>query len=300
MAKQEIIFAGSTIGEPWWNLGEIVAKVLEPRGYKVTVTDQSASFANLRWVESDKADLGPQTPVILNYALKSMGPYKGEEFPDLTSIATIQWPCWLAIAIRRDIGCVDLVDAKNKKYPLRILANNAETLETVLKHYGMSIKGVESWGGKYTPMKDRAGYWRSGLGDMFIGHIYIGFTPVTYAWQEATILYDMRFLDLDGGLIKKFEKNPGYKQSLMPHGLYRGVDRDVKTVGQSEMYILCRANQSKKLARDVAEGLDENPDLFLKTRSIFSYDRSKAWKNPFIPLHSGAEEYYQEKGYMKP
>ena len=30
MARKHITFAGSTIGEPWWSLGEIVADVLKP------------------------------------------------------------------------------------------------------------------------------------------------------------------------------------------------------------------------------------------------------------------------------
>ena len=65
MSNKEITFSGSTIGEPWWTLGEIVAKVLTPRGYKVNVTDKSAGYANIRWVSSGKSDLGPQTPVVL-------------------------------------------------------------------------------------------------------------------------------------------------------------------------------------------------------------------------------------------
>jgi TRAP transporter TAXI family solute receptor len=299
MSEKEITFAGSTYGEPWWTLGEVVAKVLEPRGYKVRVTAESAGHANVRWVSSGKAELGPQTPVILDWAVKGIGPYKGEKHSNLASIATIQWPSWLSVAMRRDTGCVDLLDVKERKYPLRMLAADEEVLEIVLNHYGMSVKEIESWGGKFTPMRERAGYWRGGLGDMMMGHIYLGWTPVANIWQEATILYDMRFLDFDGALIKKLGELRGYTPSIMPHGLYRGVDRDISAVGQDSMYIICLRNQSADLVRNVAEGLDENYELFQNTRSIFFYDRAKVWKNPYIPLHTAAEKYYREKGYMK-
>lgn len=299
MDKREITFAGSTVGEPWWTLGEVVAKVLEPRGYKVNITSESGGYDNVRWVSSGKAQLGTQTPVVLNCAVKGIMHYEGEKHTNLASIATIQCPLWLAIAIRRETGCVDLLDVKKKKYPLRMIANDKATLEIVLNHYGMSVKEIESWGGRFTPLEERAGYWRGGLGDMAFGHIYLGWTPVTNMWQEATILNDMRFLDFDEALIKKLVEAPGYTRSVMPHGLYRGVDRDISAVGMDSQYIICLRNQSAELARDVAQGLDENYELLQNTRSIFFYDRAKVWKNPYVPLHPAAEKYYREKGYMK-
>lgn len=298
MDKKNITFAGSTFGEPWWTLGEIVAKVLEPRGYKVKVTAQeSGGTRNIRWVSSGKAELGPMTPVHLKQATNGFGVYEGEKFTNLASIATVQWPSWLGLAIRRETGCIDLLDVKKKKYPLRIIAREPY-IEIILNHYNMSIKEIESWGGKLTPMRERAGYWRGGLGDMMLSHIYLGYTPATNVFHEATILYDMRFLDFDEALIEKLVEF-GYMRSTMPHGIYRGVDRDIRCVGMDSMYIYCLKSQSAELVRDVVKGLDENSDLFQNTRSIFFYDRTKVWKNPYIPLHPAAEEYYHEKGYMK-
>src|ERR1051326_4918050 len=51
----------STIGEPWWTVGEIVAEGLQPFGYEVKVEDDPASHNNIPWVMDGRADSGVTT-----------------------------------------------------------------------------------------------------------------------------------------------------------------------------------------------------------------------------------------------
>lgn len=304
MDIKEITFAGSTVGEPWWTLGEIVARVLEARGIKVHITDQGFGAHNIRWIADGKAEIGPMTPVILQAALKGVREYSGEKYQDLTSIATVRWPSWLGLAIRHETGIVSLEEMKEGRYPMRILATSRDrggVLDTVLRHYGMTLEDVLNWGGKFTRWSGRmvGGYVREGLNDMMLGHIYLGYTPHNRFWYEATVLYDMRFLGFDQGLIEKLVDEYGYMPATLPHGLYRGIDRDIPTVGMDSMYIYCLKSQPAELVRLIAEGLDEDSDLFMNTRCFFYYDREKVCKNPYIPLHPAAEEYYRERGYIK-
>ena len=99
-------------------------------------------------------------------------------------------------------------------------------------------------------------------------------------------------------LITKLVKKYGFKRGTIPHGLFRGVDRDVPTIVDEYLFIYCLKSQDAKLVRLIAEGLDKNSELFKHTRSAFYYERDEVWKNPIIPLHPAAAEYYRSKGYM--
>jgi TRAP-type uncharacterized transport system substrate-binding protein len=303
MAGKRITFAGSTVGEPWWTLGEIVAKVLEPHGYQVNITHESFSDNNVRWITGRKAQVGATTPVLIQSAIKGIHQFEGERHRGLASIATIKRPNWVALAVRHETGISDLKEVKERKYPLRILAQSPERgslLDVVLRYYGTNLKEIESWGGKFMKWSGRmlGGYVREEQVDMMLGNIYLGYTPHNRFWYEATMLYDMRFINFDVALIDKLVKNFGYTRGTLPHGLFRGIDRDIPSVGTDTVYIYCLKSQPAKLIRLIAEGLDKNSDLFKNARSAIYYERDEVWKNPYIPLHPAAAEYYRSKGYM--
>ncbi|HWP60657.1 MAG TPA: TAXI family TRAP transporter solute-binding subunit [Candidatus Acidoferrales bacterium] len=303
MAARRLTFAGSTVGEPWWTIGEIVAQVLKPHGYRVSITDESFGDNNVRWVTAKKAQIGVTTPVLMRSAVRGVHEFKGERHRGLAHIATVLRPNWLALAIRHDIGISDLREVKRRKYPLRILAPNPDPgsyLDTVLRHYGTSLEEIESWGGRFMKWSGRllGGHVREGAVDLMLGNLYLGYTPHNRFWYEATMLYDMRFLEFEESLIEELVQKFGYLRATIPHGLFRGLDRDIASVGTDAVYIYCLKDQPAKLVRLVAAGLDENSELFRNVRSAMYYERSQVWKNDVIPLHPAAEQYYRAQGYM--
>jgi len=56
--SKSLKFAGSAVGEPWWVLGDITRRLLEPLGDEVEVLSASGSTNSPRYVGSGKADLG--------------------------------------------------------------------------------------------------------------------------------------------------------------------------------------------------------------------------------------------------
>jgi TRAP-type uncharacterized transport system substrate-binding protein len=311
MGNKKINFAGSTVGEPWWTAGEIVAKVLEPHGYTVEVQAEAGGQENPRWITSRKAEIGATTQGMLINALAGNKPYEGEVHKDFTSIATFGRKNYLALAIRAGTGLRDLYDVKKKQYPLRILAGGGgeegSVLDTVLRHHGTNLEEIKEWGGKlYTwsgyliteHMFDRAPVHVREF-DMMLGNTYLGYTPHNRYWYDATVLQDMRFLDFDEELIEKLLLREGNKRMTIPRRLYPGIDRDIPTVGIDKLYIYCLKDQPAELVRLIAEGLDTNSDIFRSVHVAFYYDREMVWKSEYIPLHPAAEEYYRSKGYMK-
>ncbi|MFB3887413.1 MAG: TAXI family TRAP transporter solute-binding subunit [Thermodesulfobacteriota bacterium] len=301
MERKKITFAGSVVGEPWWTTGEIVAKILKPHGYEVHISNESFSDNNVRWVTGRKAELGVCTSVHMRSAIKGIHDYKGEKHENLTLIATLRRPAWIGLAVRHEIGISDLRELKRRKCPLRILASKSVKggfLDTVLTHHGLSLDEIEGWGGRFLKWTGTSGQVREGIVDMMLGNIYLGYTAFSRSWHEATTLFDMRFLSFDQALIRKLVKKYGYKSGAIPHGLFRGVDRDVPTVVDDYLFVYCLKSQPASLVRLVAEGLDQNSELFKQTRSAIYYERDEVWRSEVLPLHPAAEEYYRTKGYM--
>jgi uncharacterized protein len=299
---QKLTFAGSTIGEPWWTVGEIVAEVLKPHGYDVKIEDDSASHNNIPWVVDGRADIGVTTTRHFAAAKEKKGVHAGSDLSDLRGIASLFRPSWMAIAIRRELGINSLDELRQRKHPVGVLAGGTERggeLDVILGHYGMSMADIESWGGQHYRWSGRMeGPWvRQGLVDLMIGNIYTGYTPHGRYWYEATILQDMQFLDFGEDVLQKLVAEFGYGRGRVPHGIFPGVDRDIDSVTQPDMTIYSRKELDPELATLVARELDDRSDLFAEARSPLYYDRRKVGASDFLPFHPAVQAYYQSKGY---
>ena len=94
-------------------------------------------------------------------------------------------------------------------------------------------------------------------------------------------------------------KDVGGELVNIPTALFRGVDAPVPSVGTSSRAIYAKADLSADFAYTVAKSLDEHRDLFRWTHVPFTYDSRLVTQLPPVPLHSGAERYYREVGYLK-
>jgi uncharacterized protein len=299
---QQLTFAGSTIGEPWWTVGEIVAAALQPHGYDVTVEHESASHRNIPWVMQGRAQLGVTTDRHLAAARDKKGLHAESSLDDLRALATISRPNWLALAVRRNLGLTSLHEVRQRQYPLRILAGGTERgeeLDLVLRYHGFTLDDLLAWGGAHYRWSGRMeGPWvRQGLVDALLGNIYSGYTPHGRYWYEATVLMDLHFLDFEAGLIEQLVQEYGYQRGTIPHGLFPGLDRDIPSVSQQSMVIYARKDLPDDLAALVARSLDARSDLFKQARSPLYYERERVAVNDFLPLHPAAERYYRERGY---
>lgn len=302
MKDKKLVVATSTIGEPWWTCGEVIQESLAPLGWDVTVVHESYSNRNIPWMMEGKADIGVTSSRHLAGAAEKKGIHEQSDLGELVAIATIVRPNWLGLAARRELGIASLNDIRERKLAVKILAGGTERggeLDTVLRFHGFTLDDVISWGGQHFRWSGRmkGSYVRDGNMDVMLGNIYAGYTPHGRYWYEATILHDMRFLDLEPALIDELAREFGYTKGVIPEGLFPGVDRDIPSVQQENLLIYCRRDLPAEVAGLVAKELDENADLFKVQRSPFYYERHQIGRNAYLPLHPAVESYYRAKGY---
>jgi TRAP-type uncharacterized transport system substrate-binding protein len=301
---RSFVFGGSTIGEPWWVLGEITQRLLAPLGYDVTVTDQSAGIRSPRWVADGSCLVAACVPHSLKWAVESRGPYQGEQFPEFRAVAAITRYHWYAIAATYESRITDLAQIPERRLPVRIATGRLNSTGgyvpgRILAHYGITPETLGSWGGRMRYFGQRHSYpIRERDLDVIVSGTYHSYTAHNRLWYDATVLLNLRFLDFPDDLRDALCAESALEKGLMPRDLLRGVDRDVPTVLQKSNLIYGLASLPDALAYDLARVYDEGSEEFYETRVNFSYDTSLVWQTNPLALHPGAERYYREKGYL--
>jgi len=75
--------------------------------------------------------------------------------------------------------------------------------------------------------------------------------------------------------------------------------RPIPTVVRTGTVVYGRADMPDDFAYVVAKAMDEQQHLLQWKRLNFSYNVHNVWKAYEVPLHTGAAQYYRERGYMK-
>ncbi|HEY5720251.1 MAG TPA: TAXI family TRAP transporter solute-binding subunit, partial [Gammaproteobacteria bacterium] len=119
--------------------------------------------------------------------------------------------------------------------------------------------------------------------------------------KEATTSCDSVIVEVSGPVIDKLiAENAYYRSAVIPGGMYRGSDGDVKTFGVGATFV-----SSTKAPADtvyqVVKAVFENFDDFKKLHPAFEdLDKAQMIKDGLsAPLHDGAAKYYREAGLLK-
>ena len=98
--------------------GEIVGRALAPHGYEL-IPDWGMSYSrgvrgNLSFIADGGADLGAHNPFAARWAYDGTFTFaKVGPQPSLRVIATIEFPSWIGVAVRRDTWITDLSQIKD-------------------------------------------------------------------------------------------------------------------------------------------------------------------------------------------
>src|SRR5262249_15882906 len=151
-------------------------------------------------------------------------------FSNLRAIGIVGRPCWLGLAVTRESRLTDLRQVAEQRFPLRVVSGDPATPEgaivgRILAHYGLSLEQIEAWGGG---LPRQNGPTANGVyqrdADAIIRNLYLASTPAARCWIDASVMLNLRFLDLPDNLIASLCNELGGEPGFVPHGYLRGVD----------------------------------------------------------------------------
>ena len=319
VAVKRPIIGGACPFCPWGALADEVKEAMKPYGYDVQVCYNCSGADDVRIVDERRKPLTP-TPIQREYGVTDppngevdfgvvnldffVDSYRGtgiyqKDGPrkHLRLIAKIEDPEYYMVAARRSTFITDLRQIKEKKLPVRILTDNSPRAKIIFSYYGITPEELESWGGAMLPTDESH---RSDDFDLIISFVNsLNNTPESNVWYEMSQKTNLRYIQLPDDLLEKMAKETEWEIGNAPWRLLRGMDRPIKTVRTSGTVIFCRADLPDQFTYDVAKALDERKHVFVYSILPFAYDPADVWQARGVPLASGAERYYREKGYIQ-
>ena len=128
-------------------------------------------------------------------------------------------------------------------------------------------------------------------------------TPATaaeiFAFTGATV-HPVSSEPLDDAVLGQLKSKYGYTSSVVPAGMFKGLEKDVVTIGFPTC-LLVREDISSDVVYTLVKAIVENKEKIQSAyKSFKAFDPKTAWKPEKVggvPLHPGAERYYKERGW---
>lgn len=250
------------------------------------------------------ADVAVLENALASMAYEGTGPTARKY--DFRMLAAFRQPGAAQAVIVDSAGIKTFEEIKAKKYPIKIAMFERHQLATgqalaILEAYGLSVKQIESWGGKviYTSHGEGIRMIMDGLADMwFTGGSY--FPHFQYIKLGAKKPF--RLLPISKAVAQKVAKKFGQEIMEVPAGIYDGNN------GKNDGYwspativtFGVRTGLSEDLVYNLAKALANHKEEFWQVHKMHKFYRPEiAWKNiGTAPLHPGAAKFYKENGYM--
>jgi TRAP-type uncharacterized transport system substrate-binding protein len=265
----------------------------------------SDSPATIPDVASGKVQFAIINPsMILKIAALGSSPFT-EPLP-LRSIAVLPSSDQMVFAVRENTGLKSFTDIRERRFPLKISLRGQpdHSLHVIINHVlsgaGFSLDDIVSWGGE---VRYDAGmpYGVNRIGAVQREEIHAVFDEGASTWGNMALELGMTFLALDEDLLKRLEIL-GLRRGLIARANYPKLASDVPTLDFSGWPIYTHQNTADTLVTDFCRALEAS-----KYRIPWAQDaplplaqmvRDTPEGHLEVPLHSAAERFWQERGYI--
>lgn len=112
---------------------------------------------------------------------------------------------------------------------------------------------------------------------------------------------NIKLIPIENNILDKLvELYPDYVKSVIPGGVYKGVDKDTNTVAYWNLVVTTK-NFSEDLAYQIVKVVMEHHEELEAIKKQAKYTcLENAYKGMVVPLHPGAIKYYKEQGLSVP
>ena len=301
----QLKLASFKIGSGWFVMGGVMADIFKkslPPGSTVDALPKSGGIGNPQLLGLKKADLGFAFPITANWAWNGVYRYD-KKIRNIRAIAGGLDSYWVLGAVKADKGINSWADMKSGKKDLRICTQSKGLLSEfaarqVLEAYGISYDDLKGWGGDILMkgFKEMVPALKEGAIDGFL----MMATPFHPTWTEAAISRPLKFLPMEDAVLGQLKRKYGYTSSVVPAGMFKGLEKNVVTIGFPTC-LLVREDISSEVVYTLVKAIVENKEKIQSAyKSFKAFDPKTAWKPEKlggVPLHPGAEKYYKERGW---
>ena len=274
-------FAGAVSRVAW--------KSLKDKNIKITAESSGASVANAKLIGKSDTDFALLQNDIASYA------YYGKQMFDkpienLLGMMTL-YPETIQIVARKAANIKTVADLKGKRISIGPLGSGtAENAKQILAAWGMTLNDIKS---QQLKASQAADYMKDGRLDAFFNTTAVGAAHII----DTCVIVPSNIVEVSGSNAKKLMKKYAfYAVDTISPGIYKGVDKPVKTIAVMAMMV-ARADIEQEVVYSIVKAIYEDLPQIKKAHAKFKeIDVKKALVGMSVPLHPGAAQYFKEVG----
>ncbi|MGO1561699.1 MAG: TAXI family TRAP transporter solute-binding subunit [Actinomycetaceae bacterium] len=267
---------------------------------QVQVLPFAGGVANIDLVAENQAEYGLTFSPLANWAQSGINGF--EESSGYSAVAGGFDEYYVGIVTREGFEADSLEEVAEQELPLRLytLAPGSAGeyfARATLEAYGLSYDEIEANGGsvEQTSFDVIKNAFRDGQADMMIQVITANHPATT----EIATSSDIKILPVSEEIYESVsELGVGYGE--IPAGSFTGVDEAVPALTLSTL-LIARDDRSEEEVYEMTRSLIENAEELGEMNASlagFTPERAAADDAITIPLHPGAERYYEEEGLL--
>jgi TRAP transporter TAXI family solute receptor len=285
------IMGTGTVGGTFYPLGAAIAKVVSQYapGVEMSIQSTGASTENCRLLGTQKVEFGLSGSAMALYAHQGKEPFS-KPYPNIRAIGYI-YPDVVQWVVMADSNIHSLQDMKGKKVGVGPVGSGCESTSRILFELaGISYKDFTPvmlpFGQSADRMRDR----QLDTADFFLS------APNATVIDLAT-MHKIRIIEIKGEFRDRLqEKHPDFISITIPAGTYKGIDKEIETVGWASCLFTREdipAEDVYKITKAIYEHSDEIAKINPSGQSIKLKDLKKGIR---LPFHEGTLKYLKEKG----
>ena len=299
------------VGGGWYVQAAGIANLINQKEPKITIkVVPGGGVVNPARVSKGDDDLGWGITCIDKMAFGGIAPVYEEAYPDFRALGGIFGIYDIHFVAAKDKGIKtvgEMVEMVKQGKAIKVAApmkgtSDLPMIETMLDFYGISLKDIESNGGKvfHAVYADMTALYKDRHVDFVFTHLAIPAAAII----EMTTSRDSTILSVSDECIQYCNEKLGTLSNesglcVIPAGTYKGQEEDVPAVVSAGELIINK-DIPNNIAYTITKILCENiEELHKIDKSNKFFIPEKGWKDVAVPLHPGAEMYYKEAGYMK-
>jgi TRAP transporter TAXI family solute receptor len=297
-----ITLAGGSVGGAWSAIGTAIGETIKTDYPGSAFTyEPGRETGNLLLTSTGKVQLGIAHAQMALIAEKGLEPFK-QPLSNIRAIAMIDPEAAVQILATESSGITNLADIKAKKMPVRVSLNQRGTLmaitgEAILAAYGVTVKDIESWGGRVSYGAYNAGLdlMKNGQADLIINMLAFPSSQVANAARDTKF----RMIGLSKEAITKLNTDLGTQTITVPAKSYAFQPEAINTI-RGSVIIVASTSMSNQEAGDIVRAMLKNFDFLQKAHATLSRLTPNALTQTApIALHPGAAAAYKAAGLIK-
>ena len=304
-SKLMLEVAAELVGAGGWNDRQVRIQFREQGGPNWRLCFFASDAPNaVDAVVSGEADIAICNPGgVLAMAMRGKGPFP-KPVP-VRAIFVLPQFDQLGFAVAGSTGLSSLADLRDRKYPLKVSLRGQRdhsvhlVVNEVFKTYGFSLDDIEKWGGQIRYDEGTPGMTRIGAAER--GEIDAIFDEAMPTFANRALELGMRFLPVDESNLQQLEAM-GLRRVPITREEFPNLPADIWSVDFSGWPVFCLESTPDEIVTAFCVALEARKDRIpwygegpMDLPRMVSDTREAPM---LIPLHSAAERFWRQQGYL--